>query len=139
MCNHDRSSPHVLTGRATKDGALRVGAGANVKAGSQVTICYGGGLAGNDRFLQDYGFLDAHEEAYRIVARQLMGKVRLQEGVNVGKTVPQADRDRTLARLRETTIEQDEALLEKESDGQIRTAIEYRIGLKKALAEFITL
>jgi hypothetical protein len=33
MCNHDRSSPHVLTGRAVSGGELKVVAGAAVKEG----------------------------------------------------------------------------------------------------------
>ena len=52
MCNHDRGSPHVLSGRAVPGGELKVVAGAPVKEGDQVNICYGGGMVGNDRFLQ---------------------------------------------------------------------------------------
>ena len=39
MCNHDRSSPHVLTGRAVPGGELKVVAGATVKEGDQINIC----------------------------------------------------------------------------------------------------
>ena len=49
MCNHDRSSPHVLSGRAVPGGTLRVVAGADIAPGEQINICYGGGVAGNDR------------------------------------------------------------------------------------------
>ena len=52
MCNHDRSSSHVLSGRAVPGGELKVVAGAPVKEGDPIDICYGGGMAGNDRFLQ---------------------------------------------------------------------------------------
>jgi hypothetical protein len=52
MCNHDRSSPHILSGRAVPGGELKVVAGAPVKEGDPINICYGGGVAGNDRFLQ---------------------------------------------------------------------------------------
>jgi hypothetical protein len=137
MCNHDRNSPHVLTGRV--GGALKVTAGGRIKAGEQVNICYGGGVAGNDRFVQDYGFLDSNNDAYWIVAQQLLGKIRIQEGANVGKTLPEADRERTLANLRETTMAEDEALLVREKDAQIRTAIAYRLGVKKALSKFIVM
>ena len=52
MCNHDRSSPHILSGRAVPGGELKVVAGAPVREGDPINICYGGGIAGNDRFLQ---------------------------------------------------------------------------------------
>jgi hypothetical protein len=54
-----------------------------------------------------------------------------------------ADRERTLAALRATSIEDDEELLrqsqnDNDSDDMgVRTAIQYRIGLKKALAKFV--
>jgi SET domain len=138
MCNHDRASPHVLTGRAAPGGVLRVVAGKNVKAGEFVNICYGGGAAGNDRFVQDYGFLDTAPDAYRIVARQLTGKIRVPaEGSGGGKILSLADRERALEALGATAIEQDEAELAR-SDGlslDLRTALQYRIGVKTALAE----
>jgi SET domain len=138
MCNHDRTSPHVLTGRAAPDGVLRVVAGKSVKAGEFVNICYGGGAAGNDRFVQDYGFLDSAPEAYRIVARQLTGKVRVPaEGSMGGKFLPPADCERALEALGATTIEQDEAELARidQLSLDVRTALRYRIGVKKALAD----
>lgn len=52
LCNHDRNSPHILSGRAVPGGELKIIAGASVKAGEAINICYGGGMAGNDRFLQ---------------------------------------------------------------------------------------
>ena len=38
MCNHDRDSPHVLTGRAMAGGVLKVVAGIDVKKGDQINI-----------------------------------------------------------------------------------------------------
>ena len=58
MCNHDRSSPHILSGRAVPGGELKVVAGAPVKDGDAINICYGGGMAGNDRFLQGMSILN---------------------------------------------------------------------------------
>lgn len=139
MCNHDRSSPHVLTGRAMPDGELKVVAGENVAAGDQINICYGGGVAGNDRFLQDYGFLDSATAAFDLVAQQLLGKRRMVEGASAGKNIAIADMERTLDLLRTTTIEQDEALLENERDSALRSALEYRLGLKRALAKYVVM
>jgi hypothetical protein len=147
MCNHDRCSPHVLTGRAAPGGKLRVVAGRNVRAGEFVDICYGGGVTGNDRFVQDYGFLDSSPDAYRIVARQLTGRARVPaDGASGGRFLSEVDCDRSLEALRATTLKQDEAELRLYSDSasnsssaarlDVRTAIQYRIGVKKALAEF---
>ena len=135
MCNHDGSSPHVLTGRACEGGQLKIVAGAPIKAVSSVNIQYG--VAGNDRFIQDYGFLDA--QGFRVVAQQLLGKMRIREGPYLNKFLPDAERERTLARLRETTMAQDETLLQETTDSQMRLAIEYRWRLKQALAEFMEL
>ena len=52
------SSPHVLTGRAASGGYLKVLAGEDIKAGTQIFIPYSGGKPRSDRFIQDYGFLD---------------------------------------------------------------------------------
>jgi len=136
MCNHDRSSKHILMGRAVPGESLRVVAGANVKAGEQVNICYGGGVAGNDRFIQDYGFLDSSKEAFDIVAQQIMGKRRIQEGASAGKTMSAVDRDNTLGRLRDTTKAEDKATMESTSDAAVRAAIEYRLGVKESLSKF---
>jgi hypothetical protein len=139
MCNHDRSSPHVLTGRAVPGGELKVVAGAVVKEGDQINICYGGGLAGNDRFLQDYGFLDSSIDntAYNMVAQQILGKRRILEGVGAGGLMLEADRERTMEQLRMTTMQQDEKVLETETDPTMRAAYQYRLGVKKALSKFI--
>ena len=137
MCNHDRACPHILTGRAMPGGELKVVAGENVAAGDQVNICYGGGVAGNDRFIQDYGFLDRNVAAFDIVAQQLLGKRRVTEGASAGKNIALADMERTLESLRETPMEQDAQLLETTTDEQIRSAIEYRLGLKRALSKYM--
>lgn len=134
MCNHDRTSPHVLTGRAVPGGELKVVAGVAVSAGDQINICYGGGVAGNDRFLQDYGFLD-DESAFNIVVQQLLGKRRVGEGATAGRSIAMVDRDATLEKLRSTTTEHDESLLDSTTSA-LRSAIQYRIGVKKALAKY---
>ena len=148
MCNHDRDSPHILTGRAVSGSLLKVVAGCNVRAGDAITIAYGGGVEGNDRFIQDYGFLDAGSggssteekeaasaatavaEGYRIVARKILGKGRA--GLS---RMTASDSLRELQALSATTLEDDEALL---ASGTIvlndeKMALEYRIGVKRAL------
>ena len=146
MCNHDRDSPHILTGRAVSGSLLKVVAGCNVCAGDAITIAYGGGVEGNDRFIQDYGFLDAgsggsssteEEEAaaavaegYRIVARKILGKGRA--GLS---RMTASDSIRELQALSATTLEDDEAFL---ASGTIvlsdeKMALEYRIGVKRAI------
>ncbi|KAI2499456.1 hypothetical protein MHU86_15040 [Fragilaria crotonensis] len=117
-------------------GELKVVAGAPVQAGEQINICYGGGVAGNDRFLQDYGFLDS-DVAFNIVAQQLLGKKRILEGANAGRTISSVDRDVAIERLRMTSMLQDQDLLEKETDPAVKSAILYRLGVKKALSKVI--
>lgn len=143
MCNHDRDSVNVLTGRAVKGGLLKVLAGADVKAGDAIDIGYGGSVEGNDRFIQDYGFLDAGgstergqpkgggqsvAEAYQIVARKLLGKDRSRARMTV------AEQEQALEALEETGLGDDETLLASgtvtESDEL--AALEYRIGVKRA-------
>jgi len=142
MCNHDRDSPHVLTGRAMSGGMLKVLAGADVKSGDAINIGYGGSIEGNDRFIQDYGFLDAGGskeqrgvgetvEAYRIVAKKLLGK-----GRSHAKMLTAAEQERALEALMATSLEDDEELLASGKVGEKndeRMALEYRIGMKKAL------
>lgn len=138
MCNHDRNSPHVLSGRAVPGGDLKIVAGAAVKAGEQINICYGGGVAGNDRFLQDYGFLDSDGGADKIVAQQLLGKRRLMEGASAGKTITEANREATLKQLRSTTMAEDASLLESMvTERGVRSAIAFRLAVKKALSKQI--
>ena len=139
MCNHDRKSSHVLSGRAVPGGELKVVAGSAVKAGEQINICYGGGVAGNDRFLQDYGFLDSDKEAYEMVAQQLLGKRRLLEGANAGKTMLSADREEALKILRSTKMEEDAGILDSSADQAVKSAIEYRLGVKTALSKQIVM
>ena len=148
MCNHDRDSPHILTGRAMPGGMLKVVAGVDVKSGDAINIGYGGNVEGNDRFIQDYGFLDAGgstergktkvnddfvAEAYNIVAKKLVGKGRSSAKMTV------AEQERELEALGATRLEDDEALLlsGKVTKNDERMALEYRIGMKKALKEFI--
>jgi hypothetical protein len=148
MCNHDRDSPHILTGRAMPGGLLKVVAGVDVKAGEAINIGYGGGVEGNDRFIQDYGFLDGGgskersksgddefvAEGYKIVARKLLGK----GGSRTLTKMTAAESERALEALKQTSLEEDEMLL---ASGKIvrsdeRMALEYRMGIKKALKRF---
>ena len=139
MCNHDRTSTHVLTGRATRGGLLRIVAGSTMKMGTPIEICYGGGQSGNDRFLQEYGFLDTNVEAYRMVAMDLLGQKRRGSSDNSYRSMQ--DRNDCLQALRTTTIAEDEQLLlnsistQNSSDPNIPMAIQYRMGVKKALQE----
>jgi len=154
MCNHDRDSPHVLTGRAAPGAMLKVLAGRDVAAGEPVDIAYGGGVEGNDRFIQDYGFLDSGgslerkkrmggevagfvPEAYRIVAKKLLGK----GGSRVWTKISEGDRERALEALGGTSLEEDEALIsasaEKNLKNDERMALEFRIGMKRALKELM--
>lgn len=134
MCNHNRKSVHVLTGRAVPGGRLKILAGENVEAGSQVHISYGGGVAGNDRFIQDYGFLDAADGgfAFDVVAKALLvgGGGGAEFGLNL---MGQRDRTAALEALKTTTIEHDEAELEKATERDMREALAFRIGVKRAL------
>lgn len=139
MCNHDRSSNHVLTGRAINDGTLRVIAGTTVKAGTQINIAYGGGVAGNDRFIQDYGFLDTNPIAYDIVIEQILKTTRTSRPQEGNKGFSIQDRNDAIESLNQTTIEYDENLLASmnhETESSMRSAIQYRIGIKKALIRY---
>ena len=137
MCNHDRSSPHVLTGRAASGGSLRVVAGRNINRGEQINICYGGGVAGNDRFVQDYGFLDTFDDgtAFDLVAKVLSGKSRVREAGLGGKAIMREDdRLRALEALRKTTVQEDKDLLcDGDLNAATKAAVEYRLGMKYAL------
>lgn len=142
MCNHDRSSPHILTGRAVPGGMLRVISGKTVEPGEQINIVYGGGALGNERFIQDYGFLDnfCNGEADSITAKILMGKARIVEGATIKNgrpmLMPEDERRRALSVLDETTLEEDVSTLSSQGQSMksdIRSALEFRIGVKKAL------
>jgi len=142
MCNHDRNSPHILTGRAVPGGTLKVIAGKTVEAGEQINIVYGHGVTGNDRFIQDYGFLDnfCNGDADAVTAKIFLGKGRIVDGAGATNgrptLMPEDERERALAALEETTLEEDVALLFTsggEMANDVRTALEYRIGIKKAL------
>jgi hypothetical protein len=142
MCNHHSQSSTVLTGKVP--GNLQLKATKKIKVGDQITYAYAGGMVGNDRFLQDYGFLDdSTDQAFDVTAQQLLRKRRITSPVGAAATgtrlVSISDMERTLCALQQTTIEEDEALLrdfvsnEEALDAQVRLAIEYRCGLKKAI------
>lgn len=139
MCNHDRQSPHVLTGRAVAGGRLKVTAGCNISMGQQINICYGGGVVGNDRFIQDYAFLDADPKAYDIVAKILTGRQRILEGKNIDRPtlMPIAEREQAMEVLKQTTIDEDRKLLTDDAASStandVKSAIQYRLGVKLAL------
>jgi hypothetical protein len=141
MCNHDRSSSHILTGRAEPGGELKVVAGTDVKEGDAINICYAGGMAGNDRFIQDYGFLDDDvndNRAYNMIVQQLLGKRRIVEGVGAGRFISDADQRRAMSALNQTAIQEDADMLQTEQDTSMRAAISYRIGVKQALSRCIS-
>lgn len=131
---------------------LKVLAGRDVAAGEAVDIAYGGGVEGNDRFVQDYGFLDSGgslerkkrlggkqgefvPEAYRIVAKKLLGK----GGSRVWTKISEEDREKALEALGGTSLEEDEALMSGSGRENLkndeRMALEFRIGMKRALKE----
>ena len=85
MCNHDRASPHVLTGRAIPGGELKVVAGENVAAGDQINICYGGGVAGNDRFYTRLWFSRHERCSIRHCRPTVVGKTTNRRGSKCGK------------------------------------------------------
>jgi len=138
MCNHDRSSSNILSGRAVPGGELKVVAGAPVKEGDPINICYGGGMAGNDRFLQDYGFLDTSDNniAYDMVAQQLLGKRRVVEGVGAGRLMSESDRQNSMDQLKRTTVEEDKNLLKGETNPSLVAAYNYRIGVKNSMSKY---
>lgn len=138
MCNHDRSSSHILSGRAVPGGELKVVAGGPIKEGDPINICYGGGMAGNDRFLQDYGFLDTSNNniAYDMVAQQLLGKRRIVEGVGAGRLMSGLDQQNTMDELKRTTVDEDRNLLKGETNPSLVAAYNYRIGVKNALSKY---
>jgi hypothetical protein len=155
MCNHDRDSPHVLTGRAVPGASLKVVAGKDLRAGDPVNIAYGGGVEGNDRFVQDYGFLDTGgskergvvlpgmygdnddaivvAEGYRIVARMILGRGGGRSATS--RRMSASDSQRTLEALGATTLEEDEILMKSGTvvANDERMALEYRMGVKRAL------
>ncbi|KAL7486384.1 hypothetical protein ACHAW6_014387 [Cyclotella cf. meneghiniana] len=146
MCNHDRDSPHILSGRAEPGGMLKVIAGADVTSGEAIDISYGGGVEGNDRFIQDYGFLDsggsierasgaAVAEAYRVVAKKLLSTGK--QSSRIMSKISVSDQERSLEALRVSTLEEDEKLLSSRKilNRDERMALEYRIGLKRAIKE----
>lgn len=129
-----------MTGRAVPGGTLKVVAGKTVQAGEQINIVYGGGVVGNDRFIQDYGFLDFSEDANLLTAKILLAKSRIVEGAGATNgrpmLMPEDERERALKALDETTVEEDVSMLEANKDSMaadVRSALEYRIGIKKAL------
>lgn len=74
--------------------------------------------------------------AYDMVAQQLLGKRRLVEGAGGGRLMAEVDRQRTIDQLKQTTVEEDKALLEGETDPSLVAAYNYRIGVKTSLAKY---
>ncbi|GMI29687.1 hypothetical protein TeGR_g173, partial [Tetraparma gracilis] len=131
--NHDRRSPHVLTGRAEAGSSLKIVAGAPVKKGAQILIAYGLPTTGQHRFIQDYGFLDPDPRANAAVALALQPGGGGSRG---GLALSESERLETLARLAETTVEEDERLLEEGGmDGGEELAVRFRVGIKRALLD----
>lgn len=118
MCNHNRNSANVPTG--TVGGDLKIIAGTDINPGDEITICYEGNVGGNDRFIQDYGFLDCDDKAFDLMLK------------NIEKNNYY---DSTVKALASSTIEEDEKLLLDDNNlaSDVRCAVTFRIGVKKAL------
>jgi predicted transcriptional regulator len=85
--------------------------------------------------IEDYGFLDttSNNAAYDMVAQQILGKRRIVEGVGAGRLMSESDRQNTIDQLKQTTVEQDRNLLERETNPSLIAAYNYRIGVKNSL------
>ena len=72
MCNHNRHSTNVPTGAVGGDLKIKAGSDcADINPGDEIAICYEGNVGGNDRFVQDYGFLDYDDEAFDLVIKNI--------------------------------------------------------------------
>jgi hypothetical protein len=120
--NHDGDSPHELQVKRVASGLLlTVVAGAEIRPGDEVSFVYGGGTLGSDRFIQDYGFLDADHT--RSLDR------RLVEG----------QPERVREALKATSADEDRVLLSSDGGKKLTPsealAIQFRLGLKVAAME----
>lgn len=137
LLNHDADAPHKFKVRwnlhGEFSGLFKVVAGAAVKQGDEVCICYGGnpyrteGCGGecsgdmawtNEQYLQRYGFVDTSFGTTMVDGRWLV--------TEAASSVRDA--------LSQTSAAEDEALL---AEGQLssaaRTAVQLRLHLKRAL------
>jgi hypothetical protein len=149
----------VLTGRAEAGSSLRIVAGAPVKKGAQILIAYGLPATGQHRFIQVrppascFFFLappPPRGKGTRARARDGGGWVpdpRANAAVALalrpggggsrgGLALSESERLETLARLAETTVEEDERLLEEGGmDEGEELAVRFRVGIKRALLD----
>jgi len=96
-----------------------------VKAGDQVTICYGDVATGNDRMIQDYSFLDP--------TRFVTTAAAIASGVTTRSGLSTAAKAAWKEALESTTIDEDMRLSRNEPPPDERIAIEFRLGLKREL------
>ena len=147
LFNHDRASPHRLSGRT--DGLLRVVAGAPVAAGQQVCIAYGDESTSNAELLGQYAaaaFRPALRRLHPLPAGQPRGSAHSPAPsparygfVDASEAMLAADEQllrrqpEAVAALGASSIAEDEALLQ--GDGltpHSRLAVALRLQLKRA-------
>jgi hypothetical protein len=137
LFNHDADSPHKFRVKWQLadgfDGTFKVVAGAAIKKGDEIRICYGGspykadGCGGdcvgdfaltNEAYLQRYGFVDKSIGTTMVDGKWLVS----EEAAAVREALAQ------------TTVDADEALARESAPIAARTALEFRAHLKRALA-----
>ena len=127
LANHHPNSRHILTGRAIPTGTLKIVAGRDVRENEEILIKYG--TEGNDRFVQDYGFLQ--EGGYVPVVRNLTSRKQ-------GGSLLLAEKNEAIEALKKTTLQEDEIAIENldSASASTKLALTMRIGMKRALSKF---
>mmetsp|Transcript_5217 Transcript_5217/g.9447 ORF Transcript_5217/g.9447 Transcript_5217/m.9447 type:complete len:445 (-) Transcript_5217:56-1390(-) len=137
MFNHHNDSKHELSNR---NGEFRVIAGSDIEIGEQINIRYGGGLLGNDRIIQDYGFVEVGNPEKPIMASLVKAGSRLAGGSSDINTVRKQVRSLANECLSafSCSVEEDDVLLENpDLSLNMRNAILFRRNIKKALNQYM--